>query len=102
MLYSDVITLVGEQLTGTRDADGYPVPTETKTEIFAKVKSVRRAEFYEALRSGISATIIFEVFAHDYNGERKVEYDGTHYKVERAYQTTLDRLELTCSEVRRP
>lgn len=99
MIYSDVITLIAE--TTAQDADGYQTVTETATEIYADILSVKRTEFYEALRSGITAAIVFRVFAHDYDGQRLVDYCGIRYKVERAYQTTLDRTELTCSEVRR-
>lgn len=99
MIYADVITLIAE--TTTQDADGYQRTTETAAEVYANVKSVKRSEFYEALRSGITETIVFEIFAHDYDKQRLIDYGGTRYKVERVYQTTLDRVELTCSEVRR-
>lgn len=99
MIWADTITLIAEA-TG-QDTDGYQAAVPTKTEIYANVKSVRRTEFYEALRSGITAAVVFDIFAHDYDGQRLIEYDGEVYKVERAYQTKIDRLELTCSEVRR-
>lgn len=99
MIYSDVITLIAESTS--QDEDGYQIATETATEIYADVKSVKRTEFYDALRSGITETAVFTIFIHDYDKQRLIDYNGIRYKVERVYQTGLDRAELTCSEVRR-
>lgn len=99
MYYEDTISLVAESTT--QDADGYEQTTETRTEIYANVKSATRSEFYSALQSGITAAAVFEVFKHDYDGQRLIDYDGQRYKVERAYSTSLDKMELTCSEVKR-
>lgn len=99
MIYSDIITLVAESTS--RDSDGYTVTTESTKEVYADIKSVKRDEFYKALRSGITAAIVCRIFAHDYNGQRLIDYAGIRYKVERAYSTTPDFVELTCSEVRR-
>ncbi len=98
MFYTDEITLIADKTT--IDSAGYPVTAEKCRDVFANAKSVTRAEYYEAMRSGISASIVFVVSSHDYRDERIVEYEGRRYKVERTYFTDADHVELTCSEVK--
>lgn len=94
-----IITLIAEETR--QDEDGYRYTSETLSKVYAKKKSVRRSEFYKALNSGVICTAEFEVFLHDYNNERLVEYNGRRYKIERTYSTSPDRINLTCSEVKR-
>lgn len=85
-----------------------------ETEIFAGKKSVARAEFYEALRAGRKACVIFTVDPDDFllsqreiqvNGVKKkkratkVVHEGSRYRIIREYQKELHCLELTCEEV---
>lgn len=98
MFYKDVINLIS--IARTRNANGYPEDTETSTQVFANVKSVRQSEFYDALRAGLNPTITFEVFSPDYDGQKYIEYDGVRYKVERCYINSGETAELTCSEVK--
>lgn len=99
MEYMDIITLIAESTT--QDEDGYRVTEETESEVYADVKSVTRTEFYDAMRAGVSASIVFHISFHDYENQRIAEYNGTRYKVERTYRTDADHIELTCSEVMR-
>ncbi|MCD8200371.1 MAG: phage head closure protein [Coriobacteriaceae bacterium] len=99
MMYGDVITLIAE--TTSQNENGYIVSEETKTEVYADIRSVGRTEFYDAMRSGITVSIIFRIRPYDYSDERLVEYGGKRYHVERTYQTDPDHLEMTCSEVAR-
>ena len=97
------------------DNSGFCTSEETvKTEVFAGIKSVGRTEYYEALRSGIEAKIIFLVDMDDFKlSERMIEvdgvqkkvsatriiYDGTEYMIGRAYRNNFGMLEITCREV---
>lgn len=101
MLFSDVITLISEKTVG-QDADGYKKIQETRREVYADVQSVKRSEFFEALKAGVKEVIAFQVSCHDYKNEKILEYDGIRYHVERSYRTNPDMMELNCSEVTRP
>lgn len=106
-----LITVTGT----TRDAEGFCTGEETVvTEIFAGIKSVGRMEYYEALRSGIEAKIIFLADMDDFrmsertievDGEQKkvsatrIVYDGTTYLIGRTYRNNFGMLEITCREV---
>ena len=96
-------------VTHGRDADGFPTDTEQAIKVYVREKSVKRTEFYEAMRSGIMATVVFEVRQEDYdqtahvteNGKKayasRVRYDGAVYDIVRAYRNDRSMIELTCS-----
>ena len=106
-----LVTVIGTE----KDASGFKTNEESvNTEIFADVKSVNRMEHYEALRSGINASIIFDVNPDDFElADRNVEIDGKNkrvqaskvcyeermYRIIRTYKNRSGMLELTCSEV---
>ena len=64
---SDVITLYADTIT----YDEYKVARKVRTgkEVFCKVDSVTRAEFFDAGRSGLNPEYRITMFAGDYNGE---------------------------------
>lgn len=106
--YIELMTVTGNE----KDPAGFILGESVKnTTVFAEVKSVGRLEFYEALRSGMKASIIFSVNPDDFDsaivvgddGKKikptKVLYDGTTYNIQRTYKIGLDKLELTCEEV---
>lgn len=99
MRYRETAELVS--VTSGTDADGFPAEAvETAREVFVDVQSVRRSEFYDAMRTGLALTIAFVVRACDYAGEKLVDYDGRRYKVERTYTKDGEMMELNCSEVK--
>lgn len=82
----DVITLYQE--VRTQDAygrwmDGTPVPRE----VYARVLSVSRTEFFDAGRNGLKPELRFDVFHGDYQGEVIVEYNGLTYSIYRTYDS---------------
>lgn len=79
----DVIELIAA--TRAKNEYGVDKKTETCREIFADVKSVTRAEFFEGGRNGLNPQLVFTVFAGDYNGEETLEYAGKRYGVYRTY-----------------
>ena len=106
-----LLTMTGEERDGSGFVTGESVE---ETEIFAGKKSVSRTEFYEALRSGRKASVIFVVDPDDFKlSQRKIRINGSvkkiratkvihediRYRIIREYQTDLHTLELTCEEV---
>lgn len=89
----DVLTLmVTEQ---AQDDFGVWRDTPAPREIFCKVDSVTRAEFFDGGRNGLNPEFRFTVFAGDYNGERDVVYRNNGYSVYRSYHVPgTDYMEL--------
>ncbi len=94
----------------TEDEDGFPTTeNEAKTEVFAKVKSVKASEFYQAYVAGMEMALIFCVDLDDYklafrvvdNKSVKpwaVDYDGVRYKIVRTYRNDMGEIELSAKE----
>lgn len=89
---SDIITLYAD--TVTYDDYGVAVKTRTARDVFCKVDSVTRAEFFEAGRSGLNPEYRITMFFGDYEGETIVGYNGRNYSVYRTYQAKTDTIEL--------
>lgn len=84
-LYTDVITY---------DSYGVAQHTQTARQVFCKVDSVTRQEFYEAGRSGLNPEYRITMFFGDYQGESLVGYNGALYSVYRTYHAKTDIIEL--------
>ena len=80
----------------TRDACGvYRDGTTTTREVFAKVSSVSRSEFFAAGQAGFRPEYRFVVFPAEYRGENLCRYEGNLYAIYRTYQAPgSDELEL--------
>ncbi|MBR1810786.1 MAG: phage head-tail adapter protein [Clostridia bacterium] len=66
-----------------------------RREVFCKVNSISRAEFFSAGRNGLNPEWQFEIFAGVYNGETVCEYDGKTYGIYRTYHVPgTDYMEL--------
>ena len=89
---SDIITLYKD--TVTYDDYGVAVKTRTGREVFCKVDSVTRSEFFEAGRAGLNPEYRITMFFGDYEGEAIVGYNGRNYSVYRTYQAKTDIIEL--------
>lgn len=89
---STPIELVSQ--TWAPDAYGVRQPTETTRKVFANVRSVSRAEFFDGGRNGLNPELEFTIFFGDYNGEKIVVHNGVRYTVYRTYQARTDTLEL--------
>ena len=89
---SDVISLYADTIT--YDAYGVARKTRTAREVFCKVDSVTRSEFFEAGRQGLNPEYRITMFFGDYNGESVVGYKGRTYSVYRTYQAKTDIIEL--------
>lgn len=81
----DALTLIKK--TRAQDANGICRNTgETRREVFCKVSSITRAEFFEGGRNGLNPSFVFSVFHADYEGESLVEYRGETYSIYRTYK----------------
>lgn len=91
-----------------KDDDGFPVETVKKTNVYVREKSATRTEYYEALRSGITVSMVLEVRLEDWdqtkhitaNGKAayadRVIYDGATYDIVRAFRGDKSMVELIC------
>ena len=99
MLFSDVIDLI--TFRADTDDNGDPVEIETgRNSVYAEKKSVRQSEFYAAAKHQTNLTQMFLVRTIDYNGERKLEYNGKIYYVVRTYDKGDEMTELVCNDKR--
>jgi len=80
-------------------ANGYKEPgTPTDVTVWGDIKSVGRTEFYASMAAGVNVSKIVVLKAVDYDDQKTVLIGAREYSVVRAYQTTLDDVELTCTE----
>lgn len=63
-------------------------------EVFCKVNSTTRQEFFAGGRNGLNPSYEFTMFRAEYNGEPIVEYEGQTYAVYRTYIEDSDYIEI--------
>lgn len=97
MTYDYELTLVSE--TYQENNIGDMVPIETEKTVLCGLKSITRNEFYAAAQAGINPEIVFVVHGYEYEGEKKVKFEGENYRVIRTYSTDFEEIELTCEKV---
>lgn len=93
----DLIVLIAE--TYTENSIGVRVPTETRREVWAHMRSVTRAEWSAAGLAGLQPAIVAETNRVNYAGEKLAEVNGTRYAVYRTYAAdNSDVIELYLEE----
>lgn len=96
MLRDDVITLVREV---PRAHGVFDKPEEQQTDVFCRVQSVARSEFWRAKQNGLEPDFLFTLSEYaDYHDEKIVLYQGRRYRVLRTY-VKVHEIELECGEV---
>lgn len=75
---------------------GMPVRTIQWTTHFANKKAVRQTEFYAAANVGLRPEVVFEVYAHEYDGHEMLKYEDVEYAIMRTYENG-DIIELVCT-----
>ena len=93
---SNVIKLIKE--TKSQDEIKQWISVETERQVYCDVRSVSRAEWFDAGREGLKPSLVFIMFAPDYEGEKIVEYSGKRYGVYRTYVGRNERIELYVEE----
>lgn len=80
---NDLLTLVHRVLA----ADGYTVETETRRDVFCRLDSVSRSEFYQAQATDIRPELVFVLADYmEYDGEYLCIYESVWYRVIRTYR----------------
>lgn len=79
----DVIELLA--MAAKKDEYGVDRKEYTAREVFCKVRSISRAEFFDGGRNGLNPEYEFAIFAEDYRGETVIRYKGKTYAVYRTY-----------------
>ena len=78
---------------------GHGKTSEVKRIVNADIKSPTRTEFYQAMKAGLKASIVFKVYTDELCKASFVEYEGVRYEIKRTYRVDVNYTELTCSEV---
>lgn len=94
---SNVINLISK--TYDVDSIGQYVPILSKRQVYCDVRSITRAEWYDAGRQGFKPDISFVMFAPDYQGEDLIEWNSRKYSVYRTYIAQNETLELYCQDI---
>jgi SPP1 family predicted phage head-tail adaptor len=96
-VYDHELILIEESFI--EDDIGNQIPNQTRRAVLCQVKSIGSNEFYNAATSGLKPVIEFIIHAYEYNGESKVEFEGTLYSIIRTYKRSFEEIELTCQKV---
>lgn len=97
IILNDVIELV--QIDTIQNEIGDCIDIKNYTEVFAKRKSIKQSEFYQAQATGLKPEIAFEINVFEYSNETHVRYNDKEYKILRTYQVDLDKLEIVLEGV---
>lgn len=95
-------------VTNAKDEDGFQIEKKREIPIFVREKSATRAEFYEALRSGVSIKTVLETRLEDWEqsahmvaGKKEyatqIEHDGSVYDIVRTFRNDKAMIEIMCS-----
>ena len=77
-----------------KDEYGVTRSTYEAREVFCRVDSVTRAEFFDGGRNGLNPSFRMTMFQGDYEGESLLEFEGKTYSIYRTYRTDRDYIEL--------
>ena len=94
-MWSNNLILISERY----DSDINEMIVEDKKEVYCKVKSISRNEFYKASTGGFKPSLVFIIHSFEYENEEKVEFEGSTYNVIRTYMLNTEEIELTCEKV---
>lgn len=89
---SDVCKLIDKEYT-QNEISVYE-ETEIKREVFCKVDSVTRSEWFEGARNSMKPELRITMFRYDYSGEMYLEYNDEIYKIYRTYFNKNDDIQL--------
>lgn len=78
-----IISLISA--TQSTDTIGQVVDAGTPTNVFARISSIDRTEWYNAGKNKMNPQMRATVKSFEYSGEREVEIDGIKYGVYRTY-----------------
>lgn len=82
----DLITLISQ--TFEQNDIGVQIATETTTQVWARLQSATRAEFYSAGQNGLQPSLVAVTPIANYAGQKLAEWRGTRYSIYRTYFAT--------------
>lgn len=97
MAYDHELTLIGTVIEKDEIEQDIEVPTYTT--ILCTLKSIGRNEFYSAAQAGLRPSITFVIHKYEYEGQKRIRFEGQEYKVLRTYSEDFEELELICERV---
>lgn len=78
----------------TIDSAGDIMSAPTERLVYAKIKSIKQSEFYQAQAQGFKVEKVIEVRAFEYNDQSKVRIDKTVYDIIRTYEPGDGKIEI--------
>lgn len=87
-MYDDIVTLVWQT----------EAKTEERTDVFAKIESVGRAEFFAGAETGLKPEYKISLWLSDYDGQPIAIIRGKRYSVYRTYVRDDQKIELYVSD----
>jgi len=93
-MWRDIVELIAIQKVD--DGAGGYTETETFRKVFVNRKSIRQSEFYQAHMAGLNPELMFEIRSIEYQGEEKLLYNESTYRVIRTYSSSDEITELVC------
>lgn len=92
----DTVITFTAPATREQDAEGvYRDGEAVEREVYARMESVDRTEFFSGGKSGFRPELRFKVFHGEYHGEDELVWNGQHYAIYRTYRPDgSDELEL--------
>lgn len=94
---SNVIYLISKAYA--QNSIGAFIPVKTKRMVYCDVRSITRAEWYDAGRQGLKPDYSFVMFAPDYQGENELLFNGVRYSIYRTYLAQNETIELYCQKI---
>lgn len=73
---------------------GEIVCEEQLTDVFARKKSVKQSEFFQAAANGFKPEVVLEVYSFEYSNETYCIVEGQRFKIYRVYSLNSNRIEL--------
>jgi hypothetical protein len=86
---ADTTVMLIKPSTRRQDANGvWHTVEESQREVFARVESVERSEFFAAGQKGLRPELRVTLAAIEYEGEQVCAVDGVRYAIYRTYRAS--------------
>lgn len=95
MRFDKVIYLLSS--SNSENDIGDTINTPKRRKMYARKKSVRQSEFYQAASTGLKPEITFVIWNFGYEGESELEFEGKKYRIIRTFEKDDKELELICT-----
>ncbi|MNW36745.1 hypothetical protein D3C74_137630 [compost metagenome] len=100
MTYDHELTLITPGQIIEDDIGNQIESDPIETIVYCGLKSISRAEYYNAASTGLNPEIVFLVHGYEYDGQETVKFNEAKYKIIRTYSVDFEELELVCEKVK--